>query len=44
MNEENYTDEDWAIRESLLRGLAQSARGETHDLGSFIKWADEEQE
>jgi hypothetical protein len=27
--------------ESVRRGLEQSARGETHDLGSFAKYADE---
>ena len=30
--------------ESVRRGLEQSARGETHDLGSFSQYADEDLE
>lgn len=30
--------------ESVRRGLKQSARGETHDLGSFAQYADAETE
>jgi hypothetical protein len=30
--------------ESVRRGLSQSAKGETHDLGSFAQYADEEAE
>ncbi len=31
-----------AIRDSLERGLAQSAAGAVHDLGSFAGYASEE--
>ena len=35
--------EDERLRASLARGLAESAAGDTVDLGDFVRYADEEE-
>jgi hypothetical protein len=41
---EAWLYENKEVMESVLRGLEQSAHGETHDLGSFAQYADVEAE
>jgi hypothetical protein len=33
--------ENAELRDSLIRGMKQAAAGDTHDLGSFSKYADD---